>query len=220
MKRFSSTAFLFLICGFASAQRLEKFTAETPDPLVPNRKVIYETTRGYFDYILEKDSVAYQVLYLWVPDTITELGVRVISPVNELTSPNRGDIASAGYELNHKDDSTYFDPVVTVEYAPGIVSVKDYISKQSITRWRMLGSNDNSPELFQQPDGKKHNALLRLMTASKTQPLKLFPGLYRVKISASENGILKGSYLFQAGVNKTTAMEVHLPEEFKITNGK
>lgn len=158
----------------------------------------YDTQGSYFECIgdgntflqTEKGKEIY-TLYFFIEDTLTELGVRVLSPVPELTSPNKGHIATEDF-INCKNRSEGFNSFVSISTADQIHEKKELSTLATQPTWNVIGENDDSKEM-----DNPENSLLRIVNG-KTD-IYLAPGLYRIQISSATKKALKGSFLLQTG---------------------
>jgi hypothetical protein len=158
----------------------------------------YDTQGSYFEYIgdentflqTEKGKEIY-TLYFFIEDTLTELGIRVLSPVPELTSPNKGHIATEDF-LNCKNRSEGFNSFVSISIADHIHVIKELSGLATQPTWKVIGENDDSKEM-ENPE----NSLIRIVNGKNN--IFLWPGLYRIQISAPDKKELIGSFLLQTG---------------------
>lgn len=187
----------FLLMHHAYAQQLGGFTSMLKDQEVNGSKVKapYPKLSTYLGVANSKNSDCY--LYVWIPVPTNEIGIRVVSPVGEL-SPNVNDVSE---KITEENKNTSFDPGVRLEIpATPIYNSREIISEGSSVDWKPTVFNDDSDEIFAQPDGKKSNALIR---AALTSPI--LQGLYRIRISAEKSTKLKGSFCLQAGALENTS---------------
>ena len=184
-----------------NAQRLDKFAS--------NGKV-YKPVITYFGYINSEtipdetiNGKTFYYLYFKIADTVPEIGVRIISPVPVVVMPDEGDLVAENYYDNEHDKNNYFDTWVAIERAMD-VKPEHFSKPDSTIKWLQLGFNDDSQELFPQPNGKYYNSLLRI----KTKPddaTKIFPpGLYRIRFSDNKNMQMKGGFVVQLGTTTKT----------------
>jgi hypothetical protein len=201
---------LELIFAQTNAQRLDRFG--NADRISYNKIITYF---GYADSLMKPDEIrndtGYYHMYFWLDDSVSELAVRIFSPVPYVVMPDRGDLVSANYYENEKDKTNYFDTWISLEHA------KQLSKEINITtaEWIQLGYNDDSSELFPQPSGKRYNSLLRIKHETGfANPLEA--GLYRISFTSYKKGKVRGSYLIQVGT--TSKMQLKLvknPEELK-----
>ena len=193
--------YFFAAATISNAQRLDRFGAETGSS---NRngsvhRLGYTDIKSYYGYI-EPGSVPdklsggrfYYYLYFYISDTLPEIGVRMIAPVPELISPDKGDFASENYFAMEKEKSLSFNTWIELERAEQIKSKEEISEKIDDATWKLLGFNDDAEEMF-----NKTNSLLRL----KSNPREpLIPGLYRVAFTSSgKKEEVKGGFLIQVG---------------------
>ena len=192
---------LALSASTANAQRVDKFAS--------NGKV-YKPLITYFGYINPEsmpDEILngknFYYLYFKIADTVPEIGVRIISPVPTVLMPDKGDLVAENYFDNEKDKTHYFDTWIAIERAIDL-NQKDFSKSDTTIKWIQLGFNDDSSELFPQPNGKYNNSLLRLKTkpddATKIAP----PGLYRLRFTDNKNRQMFGSFVIQLGTTAST----------------
>lgn len=194
---------LFTILSLASSQafgqRLDPFLSKShvANDGEVKEQLPYEKPIRYFDYIKQSDRadiidsnyIGYYH-YLTLTETVNEIGIRLISPVPELASPNRGDIETESFTaLNHAKKTQWFDAGFILEY--GTLSGENKFNVVF-----HLGENHRSKEVPPQPDGSYHNALYRLVREN------LPAGEYRLTmiVERSEHDLLpEGSYLLEIG---------------------
>src|SRR5689334_5565855 len=118
------TAFLLLFIAENSfCQRLDPFTSESGKVAFKGKmeRVPYEHTAGYYDFLPPEqdpdtviDGMPFHFLYFRIPVEVTEIGVRMISPVPDNTFGGVGDFVTPSYESNKKS-KVFFDPWITIE---------------------------------------------------------------------------------------------------------
>ncbi len=184
-----------------NAQRLDRFGADTGSETrngIPHR-IGYTDIKNYFGYI-EPGAPADGIqegkniffLYTYINDTLPEIGVRIITPLHETVSPNKGDFVSENYYENEKERTNSFNSWIALEYADNIKSQADISTNPKGILWDQLGFNDDSNELY-----NKTNSVLRIKSTTKKT---LKPGLYRIVFSsAKEKEVVKGGFLIQLG---------------------
>ncbi len=197
----------FCVCCSKAAlsQRLDLFGAENGKYLRNGveRRIAYAGIISWFDYA-EKDSISndslngqpVHFLYFYLPDSTSELGIRLISPVPEKVFPEGGDFATEIFWKNKNKKESYFDPEIILQQAIGINFPLDSSLKENEIVWIDLGKNDNSEELIPQPNGLRNNSLVRVL---KSNSLKLDRGLYRIAFKSAKNKAIQGSYIIQIG---------------------
>ncbi len=205
MKNSAAVFIIILSCFFTSeiySQRLDKFSYENPEA---GYKITYAKVVTYFGYI-EPGSKPDEIingknlyyLYFRISDTIPEIGVRMISPVPYVVMPDRGDLVSDNYFDNEKDKTNYFDPWIAIERALNF-NTETFSKNDSAYKWVQLGFNDDSSELFPQPNGKFYNALLRIKNKTSLPSLFLIPGLYRIAFTNDKKNEVRGGFVVQLG---------------------
>lgn len=206
MNKIKSKSTLALLCLLLTikvdAQRLDKFASSS------KKQTIFATTITYFGYVQQgatpdaiRDTNSFFFLYCWIPDSFNEIGVRMVSPVPLVVMPDRGDQVSETYYENESDKKIFFDPVIFLERANNFNPLTDSVKKHSDLQWILLGYNNDSQELFEQPSGKNTNALLRILSDVKSEIPKLVPGLYRIAFTSPPAQKWYGGYVFQLGID-------------------
>ncbi len=190
------TTFLIIysITNPAYTQRLELFTSASGIGSMNGLdKVPYPYVSALFDFIEENaspdtliDNQPCYYVYFKVPYEVTEIGVRMISPVPSYYFAEAGNIVTTNFEAKPKS-TKYFNPWIAVEKkVQDSLDVTKYI-------WEMLGKNEDSEEVIAQPDNRKTNSLIQLTGGPYA------PGIYRVKFRGEINKLCHGSYLMQFG---------------------
>lgn len=191
-----------------NAQKLDKFGAEAGKKSVMGKeiRIPYTDMISYYGYVKPgsapdetRDGKKYYYLYIWIPAAVTEMGVRMVSPVPEkMATPEKGDIVSADYTANVSDTKNYFDTWISLERAEGVTSTAD-LDKGKTAKWNRYDQNDDSGEMPAQPSGSKYNSLMRI-TSEVSNPLKaLVTGLYRIGFTTYKVGEVQGGFLAQVG---------------------
>ncbi|MBL7925021.1 MAG: hypothetical protein JNL88_12540 [Bacteroidia bacterium] len=174
------------------AQRLEPFGAESGkrESATGVRRQPYEKVFHYFEWVEEdniflsrKNDKDLYTAYFFVPDSLQELGVRVLSPVPELISPNKGHFATEAYQERGATQSQGFDPVVRISRAE---------RRTPPEKWLLLAENDNNTEM-----PVSSSSILRLLSGQNVD--KLPPGLYKIEVFAAQKQGLRGAFLLQLG---------------------
>lgn len=191
MKNFFAALILMLCCFISSAQRLERFG---------NNGVSYADIKTLYGNIptenirhaLIKDTVSYFV-YLWLPDSASEISVRMFSPVPKNVFPNTGEKITEDFK-DPPDTAykKYFDTEIWFEKATNAFAPQDAFEKTKLV-WRQLGHNDNS--------GERNNSLLRIVSDRKKN-IHLSRGLYRVRFRAHEEKNPEGTFMLQLGLKE------------------
>lgn len=190
--------FLLLFSIFVStayAQRTEPFCASKPkDKLIGTP---YDYTQSYFEFIDTHNAFVKQVndsdryvIYFFLDDSLSELGIRVLSPIPPLTTPNKGNIATDDYSLHANELNKGFDAQIALFRATGTHSRNDLNLADENYSWFQIAFNDNN---YENSDYK--NPLLRLENTSIPE------GLYMLSIGSREFKKLRGSFLLQIGSN-------------------
>lgn len=145
------------------AQNLQIFGSSTQNDINRiMRRVPYKDLISYLGYA--KDSAAVEVkngknfyyIYLWVPVTTKDLGVRMVSPTTKVKV--RNPIIGEGYIANFSSKD-YFDPYITLEKSD--ITTIDGIANAANVSWVVIDKNDDNEEMPGQPTGDRTNALLR-----------------------------------------------------------
>ena len=158
----------------------------------------YDTQGSYFEYIgdentflqTEKGKEIY-TLYFFIEDTLTELGIRVLSPVPELTSPNKGHLVTEDFYTS-KNKSKGFNSLLSISKADEPEKRMELLQFNKEPTWKVIGENDDSKEM-----DNPENSLIRIVNGKNN--IFLWPGLYRIQISAPDKKELIGSFLLQTG---------------------
>lgn len=184
-----------LLITECSAQRLDRFASKA--------RVSYGKTITYFGYLSpgnQPDEISngknFYYLYFQLPDSVAELGIRMISPVPAVVMPDKGDLVTENYYSNEKDKTNYFDPWIAIEKAE---NPKHFLQNDTAAKWITIGFNDDSSELFWQPNGKRNNALLRIINKQQPTDKKIAPGFYRICFTDNKQPEVKGSFVVQLG---------------------
>ena len=196
--------FLFLCSSLSNAQRLSLFGSET------NKRVYgeqvnrnpYDASLSYFEcidsvnaFVVNENGKEFYTLYFFIEDSLTELGIRVLSPVPELTSPNKGHLATEDF-YNSKNKSKGFNSFLSISKAVGLEKRNELLQFKDEPTWKLMGENDDSKEM-ENPE----NSLIRIVNGKNN--IFLWPGLYRIQISTSNKKELIGSFLLQTGIIPT-----------------
>jgi hypothetical protein len=195
-----SLLFLFLSSSLSNAQRLSLFGSETSQRKYGEQvnRNPYEASLSYFEcidsgnaFVVKEKGKEFYTLYFFIEDTLTELGIRVLSPVPELTSPNKGHLATEDF-YNSKNKNKGFNSLLRISKADGLEKRNELINHSTELSWKLMGENDDSKEM-ENPE----NSLIRIVNGKNN--IFLWPGLYRIQISTSEKEELIGSFLLQTG---------------------
>ncbi|NMM48728.1 Lipl32 family lipoprotein [Marinigracilibium pacificum] len=191
---------LVLFVSFSSnAQKLGKFGSSVEKSVGPKTiKVPYTDVISYFGYASPgnedevKDGKKFYYIYVWIPAVAPELGVRMMSPANDVKV--KGAIESEQFSAN-KGSSDFFDTYITLERS-SIVRVDD-INAENVqnAEWVVLERNDDSSEMPKDPEGRNYNSLLRYKSEASNPAKALTVGLYRVGFTTFKRGEVKGTFL-------------------------
>jgi hypothetical protein len=198
-------AILILLNQTSWAQRLEPFGSGGNKKTGMNaRSIPYENTLFYFecindnnDFLVKDGKKEAYVMYFFLEDSLQEIGLRVLSPIPELVSPNRGHIVTANYldSCDYKEKG--FDPVLKISRSKKQFSRTELSQLETKPEFILLGENDNNDEM-----NVKENALIRLQ--SNADSLNLSPGLYSISISSATKNPMRGNFLLQIGTVPAT----------------
>ena len=196
-KIFSLIIILFFLFSFhSSAQRLERFGSNGISYTVI--KTLYGTVPTHnISSVFANDTFTY-FIFLWIPDSIKEIGIRMLSPVPELAMPDQGEMETPDY-AERAGTKKFFDPFIFLEQAQDASAPEDAFAKNKTLHWKMLGQNDNSTDVTAQPTGEKKNSLLRLYDAPEKN-IRLTRGLYRVCFRGYRGKQPAGTFLLQVGI--------------------
>jgi hypothetical protein len=157
---------LILLHQTSWAQRLEPFGSGGNKKTGMNaRSIPYENTLFYFECINDnndflvrdgKEGSLCDVLFSG-RQPVQEIGLRVLSPIPELVSPNRGHIVTADYSDSCDYKEKGFDPVLKISRSKKQFSRTDLSQSETKPEFILLGENDNNDEM-----NVKENALIRL----------------------------------------------------------
>lgn len=195
-----SFLFLFLSSSLSYAQRLSPFGSETSQRKYGEQvnRNPYDASLSYFEcidpgnaFVIKENEKEFYILYFFIEDTLTEIGFRVLSPVPELTSPNKGHLVTENF-YNSKNKSKGFNSFLSISKADGLEKRNELLNYKAEPTWRLIGENDDSKEMENQ-----QNSLIRIVNGKNN--IFLWPGLYRIQISTSEKEELIGSFLLQIG---------------------
>jgi len=199
-------AVIFTSC---SSSGLNKFGADMGSKSIPvlgTQRIPYMSTVKYFGYVkpgAEPDAIVdgkkFNYLYVWVPLVAPELGVRMMSPVLDLTAPEEGDIVGPLWEEGKDDMENYFDTYIVVERAATVVEPDQILAQAESTSWIKYDYNDDSSEMPKDPEGRSYNSLVRI-ESDPSDPLKaLVRGLYRIGFTTYKRGEVQGTFFAEVG---------------------
>ena len=195
-----SLLFLFLSASLSIAQRLPLFGSETSQRKYGEQvnRNPYDASLSYFEcidpgnaFVVNENGKEFYTLYFLIEDTLTELGFRVLSPVPELTSPNKGHLATEDF-YNSKNKSKGFNSFLSISKANGLEKRNELLQFKDEPTWKLIGENDDSKEM-----DNPENSLIRIVNGKNN--IFLWPGLYRIQIATPEKKELIGSFLLQTG---------------------
>lgn len=217
-------AFAFQNCGssmpvFRSAILLEK---PKPEQEGLAQYLDYTIISNYFGFVSLNQEPDTKInrnadgfyLYVWLPEPVLEMGIRVISPVGGLPSPSGKDFESLSFREASEEDlfmPSWFDTWVKAE-STGIQSAENIPNDaKALKIQKNLGENDDHEEAY--PLESRHamfNSLLRIQPeqallywqnhTNLEEKNLLQPGLYRITISTIKSGRPFGSYLLSVGI--------------------
>lgn len=194
-----SSCAVLLFTENVSAQRLDPFLSETGKLQGRGEQMeslAYPHVAGYYDY-LDADQLAdtviagnpYHFLYFRIPFDVSEIGIRMFSPVPANVFADVGDFETPAFESNRKNN-LFFDPSIVLEQWQVL---PDDSTGKTRSGWKAIGKNDNSTELLSQPSGKFNNALLRIHSGPYPS------GIYRLRFADLKNKVPEGTFLLQFG---------------------
>ncbi len=195
---------ILLVPFMLTAQRLDRF-GSVSSGLYRNGKpagIAYQQYIRYFGFVSLPDNAqeypagrVVSRLFFSLTDSVTELGLRVLSPVPQMAFPDKGDLVSENYFPNEKDKARFFNPQLRLYLA----RPNPQLPAGQAEDWILLAENDNSRELPMQPDGKYGNSLIRLY--DKKDPLKksIAAGTYKIELWNADSTLCSGSYIVEAG---------------------
>jgi hypothetical protein len=180
------------------AQRLSPFESVTLNMQQnqEERQIPYEKTVSFFGYISDSchaDSDAYEdkpvyYHYFFCPAMLSELGIRLISPVPELFFADRGDIESEEFiSKNQSEKATWFDAAIRLEKI-------DINTTDQSESGKIIAINYKSKDVPGLPNGKSENPLIRIINDTVSE------GFYRIAvINEISEQTRTGSYVIQIG---------------------
>ena len=184
----------------------------------------YVESTNYFGYI-DKNAKADAVikgknaffLYVWVPAAADEIGVRMISPVGNLASPEKGDFVHPNYaKANKADPEQWFDTWLRVERM-NIIDPAEI--KTGGTVLNVLDEDDDSDDTYEEERHSKYNSLVRIETKLNSPTKALVRGLYRITLTTFKKGDVAGSFVTTIGSNIPGIKVAETPEKLhKLVN--
>ncbi len=166
----------------------------------------YVESSNYFGYI-DKNAKADAVikgknaffLYVWIPAAADEIGVRMISPVGDLASPEKGDFVHPNYQkANQADPEQWFDTWLRVERMD-IVDAANI--KSGGKPLNVLDEDDDGDDTYDEERHAKYNSLVRIKTQLRSPSKALVRGLYRITLTTYKKGDVAGSFVTTVGSN-------------------
>lgn len=193
LKKWTTLPLFILLPVMGWSQRLEPFASTTKSTDGYSGKRVYPQVCSYFEcvessdnpFISESNGKEVYSLYFYLPDTLTEIAARALSPVPELVSPDKGMIATESFYNCSGNAKAGFDIAISLYRSTPATFKNDSLD------WILLAENDNSTEMHHESD-----ACLRILTKSSTAPL--LPGIYRIDIRSTKPS-LRGNFLLQIG---------------------
>ena len=166
----------------------------------------YLNSVNYFGYIA-KDAKADTIingknaffLYMWVPAAADEIGVRMISPVGKLATPEEGDFVHPNFAKATKaDPEQWFDTWIRVER----MSVIDPAKINTIGKViNVLDEDDDGDDTYDEERHAKYNSLVRIESEVNNPTKALVRGLYRITLTTFKTGDVAGSFVTTIGSN-------------------
>ena len=190
---------LFNVSSNAFAQRTNPFLSITGTRGYPaiQQAVPYEKARTYFDYIDSNNVTIYKVeeqnafsLYFFIENPLQELGLRFISPLPELFSPNKGDQVTNMFENADAPKSKGFNASIALN--------RMEINNADTS---FIQLTDETPLKFKE----RSNPTFRITDK------KFKPGWYQLQIISKEKEIPFGYFALQIG----SIPVIKFPELFK-----
>lgn len=180
-------------------KKLGKFGSSIGTSVGPKTiRVPYAEVISYMDYAEPgsedeiKDDKKFYYIYIWIPKVVTELGVRMMSPVGDYEV--EGAITTDAY-IKNKDSKDFFDTYITIEKS--LIFKPENVTPEKVagTKWFTLDTNDDSSEMPPLPNRKKYNSLIRYKSSLGDPLGSLSVGLYRVGFTTYKTGEVKGTFL-------------------------
>lgn len=193
LKKWTVLPVLFLLPAICLSQRLEPFASTTKSADGYSGKRVYPQVCNYFEcvessantFISKSNGKEVYSLYFYIPDTLTEIAARALSPVPELVSPDKGMIATESFYNCSENLKAGFDIAISLFRSSASTFKSDSLE------WSLIAENDNSLEMQHESD-----ACLRVL--SKASNVPLLPGIYRIDIRSTKPS-LRGNFLLQIG---------------------
>lgn len=188
----------------SQGQRLERFASVTSG-LSRNGKpagIAYPATIRYFGYfpsgddtlkILSTDSSL--SVYFRLSGDVSELGLRVFSPVPGLVFPDRGDEVPDYYYLFEKDKGHFFKPVLRLYKAEPDPASPGH----SVTAWKVITPPANSQERPTQTDGRNNQTVIRWYDKKNPSNKIIQEGLYKIELLQDDTLLQPGTFIIDVG---------------------
>lgn len=186
-KRLSRASILILLLGVSihvnsvQAQRLPPLLSQSDNSSKP---APFQETVRYFDVVHQKhkqlymkEDTTFYTLYFVLDDTLQELAVRLLSPLPELTSPNKGNIVREGYYAFDKKNSQGFNGRICLDLSS---------TTTDSTQWTSI-------PLLSDKNNRMGNSTWRL------HDRKLSPGTYRLRIFTTLPEKMRGAFMLETG---------------------
>jgi len=166
----------------------------------------YIENTNYFGYV-DKNSKADGVikgknaffLYVWIPAAADEIGVRMISPVGDLASPEKGDFVHSNYAKASKaDPKQWFDTWLRVERMDVIDPTNIKTGGKVLN---VLDEDDDGDDTYEEKRHSKYNSLVRIKSELSSPTKALVRGLYRITLTTYKKGDVAGSFVTTIGSN-------------------
>ncbi len=197
-----------ILAGCSNSTPVGTFGAELGKKSLAGKtiRVPYTDVKNYYGFVkpgAEADEVKnnrkYNYIYVWIPAAAPEIGVRMVSPVPEGSTPVEGDFTST-YWGENDNSGKYFDTYIEFERSLSIIN-PDQITEASVkgSKWQMLERNDDSSEVPPLPSGANYNSLLRVESDINNPTKALVRGLYRIGFTTYKRGEVQGSFIAQVG---------------------
>jgi hypothetical protein len=176
---------------------------------------------GFIDESLKADAVIKGknafFLYLWIPAVADEIGVRMISPVGDLASPEEGDFIHPNYDkANKADPEQWFDTWLRVERMDVIDPANIKTGGKPLN---VLDEDDDGDDTYEEERHSKYNSLVRIESETNNPTKALVRGLYRITLTTYKKGDVAGSFVTTVGSNIPGIQIAESPEKLhKLVN--
>jgi hypothetical protein len=182
------------------AQRFDKFGADNIS--YPHVKTLYGIIpTNHIESTLIKDTIYYNI-YLWVPDSVGEINIRMVSAVPRFVFPNKGESITEDYpDPPDTGYHKYFIPEFRFEKSLKATRSEEAFTKSGQHHWKLIGLSEYiSGATLHQAD-VQNTALLNLKSGDKNKT-RITEGLYRIQFRGIRESNPEGTFLLQIGVNK------------------